>query len=207
MPKSLLRKWQMTGKDDLSGRTRVFIVGQFATGKSVCGAIVASELSLPFVDTDQLVSNIVGESVYDIFAKYGACYFRRISDTVIENVCIDKRFNNSIVAVGATSNLSSLSRGFLKKYGKITIKLNASPRTIWQRIKKSAKYGNAHAAHPLLLLPDPLKYIALLHEFREPYYDAVADVTVSTDAKSIDDVVSEIVRIVARTSTRGDSIS
>lgn len=178
-------------------QTRIFIIGPSATGKSVSGQLAANQLHLPFVDTDQLVSDLVGQDTLNIFAKYGAAYFREVNEIIIERVCIEEQFKTAIIAVGATSNLSASNRDKLKKHAGLIIQLDAIPNTIFQRIQASTVSNKEqHAAHPLLMLPNPLQYITWLYEFRKPYYDSIADVMIRTDGKPLTSVATEIARTI-----------
>lgn len=54
----------------------IFLVGMAGAGKTSLGRRLASNLNLPFVDTDQRVSEIMGMSVIDIFQTLGEAFFR-----------------------------------------------------------------------------------------------------------------------------------
>jgi shikimate kinase/3-dehydroquinate synthase len=54
----------------------VVLSGFMATGKTTVGKLVAAELGLPFVDTDDLISAAAGKPVGDVFASEGEARFR-----------------------------------------------------------------------------------------------------------------------------------
>ncbi len=58
------------------GRGVVVLIGPPASGKSSVGALLAAELSLPLVDTDDLVARAAGKPVGDIFVEDGESVFR-----------------------------------------------------------------------------------------------------------------------------------
>ena len=54
----------------------IFLVGMAGAGKTSLGRRLATNLNLPFIDTDQRVSEIMGMSVIEIFQTLGEAFFR-----------------------------------------------------------------------------------------------------------------------------------
>jgi len=54
----------------------IFLVGMAGAGKTSLGRRLAANMNLPFVDTDQRVSEMMGMSVIDIFQTLGEPIFR-----------------------------------------------------------------------------------------------------------------------------------
>jgi shikimate kinase len=54
----------------------VYLVGMAGAGKTSLGRRLASNLNVRFVDTDQRVSEMLGMTVNEIFAKFGEEFFR-----------------------------------------------------------------------------------------------------------------------------------
>lgn len=61
----------------------VYIIGMPGSGKSSLGRRVASNLGLPFIDTDQRIEQSVGCSTSDIFAHYGEQAFRNAETNML----------------------------------------------------------------------------------------------------------------------------
>ena len=60
-------------------RGRNFILTGFSgSGKSTIGKALAKMLNLGFIDTDDLIEQKTGESIENIFTKYGEDYFRQL---------------------------------------------------------------------------------------------------------------------------------
>jgi len=54
----------------------VVLIGFMGTGKSAIGRVVARILNYQFVDTDQMVEEVTGLTINQIFRKYGEIRFR-----------------------------------------------------------------------------------------------------------------------------------
>ena len=61
----------------------IFLVGMAGAGKTSLGRRLASNLDLPFIDTDQRVSEIMGMSVIEIFQTLGEAFFRNAETGVL----------------------------------------------------------------------------------------------------------------------------
>lgn len=61
----------------------VFLVGMAGAGKTSLGRRLAANLNLPFVDTDQRVSELMGMPVVEIFQTLGASFFRNAEAGVL----------------------------------------------------------------------------------------------------------------------------
>jgi shikimate kinase len=69
--------------------------------------------------------------------------------------------------------------------------LEVGPETSFARISSDE---TTRARRPALTEKDPFTEVKEQIEFRRPYYLKGADVTVETDGRSVDDVVTEILR-------------
>lgn len=61
----------------------IFLVGMAGAGKTSLGRRLATNLNLPFIDTDQRVSEIMGMSVIEIFHSLGEAFFRNAEAGVL----------------------------------------------------------------------------------------------------------------------------
>lgn len=64
-------------------KTHIFLVGMAGAGKTSLGRRLAANMNLPFIDTDQRVSEIMGMSVIEIFQTLGAPFFRNAEAGVL----------------------------------------------------------------------------------------------------------------------------
>ena len=61
----------------------IFLVGMAGAGKTSLGRRLVANLNLPFIDTDQRVSEIMGMSVIEIFQTLGEPFFRNAEAGVL----------------------------------------------------------------------------------------------------------------------------
>ena len=61
----------------------IFLVGMAGAGKTSLGRRLATNLNLPFIDTDQRVSEIMGMSVIEIFQSFGEAFLRNAESGVL----------------------------------------------------------------------------------------------------------------------------
>jgi len=64
-------------------RPRAVLVGLPGAGKSSVGARLAARLTVPFADSDRLISERAGRSIAEIFATDGEPEFRRLEAAVV----------------------------------------------------------------------------------------------------------------------------
>lgn len=159
----------------------VFLVGFMGTGKSTNGRRLAERLGLQFIDTDQIVSDLAGKAIPDIFQEDGEEAFRALETRALHEVLGGPR---AVVATGGGIMGRDENVSLMRSGGPI-ICLEASPETILRRT-------SGRDDRPLLRGPDPMDTIRrLLHE-RRPRY-ALADFCVGTDRGDREQVLDEII--------------
>lgn len=176
-------------------KSRIFVIGPSATGKSSCGRIVANNLGIGYVDVDDVVAQRLNMPVDLIFAERGAEFYREANSEVLKEICTDPTYKRSLIVAGANTPLSSTSREALVGSSRLIICFDASPESISERIFKSISTSAEHAAHPLLRVKNPSQMISLLKAFRQPFF-AIADVVIATDGKSLVDVCAEATAVI-----------
>lgn len=162
--------------------TWVALAGFMGTGKSRIGWELSRRLSLTFIDTDRVIERVSCMRITDIFEVYGEQVFRDYETEVVRR-CL--RLDHVVVSTGGGTVVRRVNRDLLKSRGPVVV-LEAGPDTIFRRTRRTRR--------PLLEIGDPVERIRLLMEERQPYYDDVATLHVSTDGRDSSDVVEEIVQ-------------
>ncbi|MCX5692939.1 MAG: shikimate kinase [Candidatus Omnitrophica bacterium] len=163
----------------------IILVGFMGTGKSAAGRLLAEKLNMDFVELDEIIETREKMSIKDIFEKKGEPYFRLVEKEVAKKASSRK---NIIISAGGGAIVDEENFKNLKQSGTI-ICLKASPATILKRTKGLEN-------RPLLNIPDPKKQIEELLRKREAYYNK-ADFSIETDNLSVDEVVIEIIALIA----------
>jgi len=162
----------------------IVLIGMMGVGKTSVSKALASKLSdFSFIDIDDEIVKNTGISINEIFAKYGEKYFRELEKKEVERL---SNLENLVISTGGgiVNSVENISK--LAKNG-VIIFLQATPEILFNRIKKEN-------TRPLLNVENPQKKISDLLSEREEKYK-MADFTVDTENKTIDEVVEEIEKI------------
>lgn len=156
------------------------LVGFMGAGKTTVGRLVARNLHLTYLDTDEAVEARAGRSISAIFAAEGEAAFRQRERELLGELAGAR---DLVIATGGGLVCQPGNMARLKESA-LVICLWASPETIWERVR--------HQAHrPLLQVADPRGEIARLLALREPFYRE-ADVLVNSGLRSLREVAAQV---------------
>lgn len=151
------------------------------SGKTAVGQLLAEELKMNFLDTDELIEQTEGKKVPEIFSAEGEDYFRQLETEVLKTL---HEYDNFVLSTGGGMVLKAENVSLLKEMGPVIL-LWAEPDAIFERIKNESH-------RPLLKVSDPKAEIDKILDYRRPYYERAADVTIDTSKLGPDQVVKEI---------------
>lgn len=163
--------------------TRIFLVGPMGTGKTTIGRQLAQAMGLEFEDSDQEIQQRTGVDIPTIFEYEGEDGFRGRERKVIADLV---EVDNLVLATGGGAVTDANNRRLLPARG-FVIYLECSPE---QQFNRTYKDKN----RPLLQSGSPLDNLKELMKERDPLYREVADLVVSTEARSASAVVKDIIR-------------
>ena len=96
----------------------IFLIGMPGSGKSSLGRKVAANLRVPYVDMDRKISELLGGTPNEIFAKYGEQAFRNAET----NLLIDlTRHTPMLVSTGGGTVLREENRAIMRAHGQILL--------------------------------------------------------------------------------------
>ncbi len=110
---------------------QIVLIGLSGVGKSSVGAIVAERLGWPLIDTDDLVTELEGETPAQLITSRGEPAFRRIEERVVGEAA---RRTPAVISLGGGAFLSPRSRRALGERGLICW-LDAAPAEIARRLR------------------------------------------------------------------------
>ncbi|MBN9029318.1 MAG: shikimate kinase [Rhizobiales bacterium 63-7] len=151
----------------LDGRNLI-LVGLMGAGKSSVGKIVASQLGIPFIDTDHEIERVSRMTIPELFARYGEREFRDLETRVIRRLL---RQGPRVVSTGGGAFINERTRQHLKSGG-LSIWLKADLDVLWDRVSRRDN-------RPLLKTENPKQTLENLMTARYPIY-AEADLTVQS---------------------------
>jgi len=167
----------------------IFLIGYMGSGKSIIGKKLSNTLNYSFLDLDDYIQLKEGKSITDIFKNRGEIYFRKIESKYLEEVIKDKF--NTVVSLGGGTPCYGQNMSIIKNANNTSsIYLKASISVLAERLFKE-KNNRPLISH----IQDKKELIEFIgkHMFeRNPYYTQ-SDITVTTDQKSINEVVESII--------------
>ncbi len=157
----------------------LILFGYKSSGKTFFGSLLAQELEMLFIDTDQLVEKLYKNEFQEecncrqISIKMGEIGFRILENRVIDGL---KEVTNAIIALGGGAVLNSENCLKLEKLGRL-VYLEADKETIKQRIFSDGI--------PTFLDPiDPEKSFEKMYEERKPVYEKVSAFKIKIHGKT-----------------------
>jgi len=167
----------------LLGKRNIFLIGPMGSGKSAVGKLLARHVRAPFYDSDAEIEIRTGVDIPYIFEKEGEAGFREREREVIDLLTA---MEPVVVSTGGGAILLPENRACLAGRG-VVVYLETSVDQQAGRVQ--------HGRHrPLLRDVDPAQKLAELMAIREPLYRGIADVTVATDGRKVQQVVDRILR-------------
>ena len=161
----------------------IFLIGFMGAGKSTIARSLVQKRNFPLIEMDERIVKEQGMPISEIFDRYGEEHFRDIESELVKTI---GTLEPSVVSCGGGTVLRPENVENMKKSGKIVF-LTATPQTIYERVKNSSD-------RPILNGHMNVPYIAELMEKRRPVYEGAAELTISTDGKSREEIADEIIR-------------
>ena len=166
--------------------THLVLVGLMGSGKSTVGRLCATQLGRPFVDTDELVERMSGQTIASLFSagepEFRAWEARAVGAAVSEP-------EPHVIACGGGAVLDPANRARLREHG-VVVWLQATPESLAERV-------GSGSGRPLLAADggtDPVVRLRELSESRRNSYDAAATIVIETDGLTPEDVATAVLR-------------
>jgi shikimate kinase len=156
------------------------------SGKTTIGKLIATRLNLAFRDTDQIIEGVSGKSVSEIFLEDGEDSFRAIEKSVLRKELLS---DDTILALGGGAPMSIDAQSALRAIASPVVYFDISLSSVAPRI-------GFNRDRPLLL-NNPRGQWELLMQERRPIYESIADTVIDVNAKSEQDIVDEILVVIA----------
>ena len=164
----------------------VVLIGFRGAGKTTIGKAIAERLKREFLDCDEWIEKQTHLSIREIFAQHGESHFRTLESQAIGEL---SALDGKVIATGGGAALKYQNMQVFKRNGGRIFFLEVGPETSFARISSDE---TTRARRPALTEKDPFTEVKEQIELRRPYYLKGADVTVTTDGRTIDEVVGEI---------------
>jgi shikimate kinase len=168
---------------------KIILVGYMGSGKSTIGKKLAENLNLPFIDLDAHIENGEQKTISELFATEGQISFRKK-----EHEHLNFLLKDSEAMVLATGGGAPCYSGNMK------IILEATPNVFYLRVtipQLISRLAPEKTSRPLIahLDEDEMGEFFGKHLFERNTYYSMAHHTIACDGKSIEEISSEIERL------------
>ncbi|CAB4581999.1 unannotated protein [freshwater metagenome] len=160
------------------------LVGLMGAGKSTVARVLGERLGRRVVDSDAVIEARTGRTVREIFETDGEPAFRTMETAALLDALDDPE--PLVIAAAGGVVLREENRRALARPGVRVVWLAADPSVLVERVRSGG--------HRPALDQDPAGTLRRMHETREPLYREVADLIVSVDGRTVNDVVEAILR-------------
>jgi shikimate kinase len=168
---------------------KVVLVGYMGSGKSVLAKKLAEKLNISFIELDDLIEKKSEMSIKNIFSEKGELFFRKIEHQLFEErMKSDEAF---VLSTGGGTPCYFNNHELLNQADSVSFYLKASIDTLYHRLNTQRE------KRPLLaqLENNELREFIAKHLFERSYFYNQANYKIVVDNKSIDEIVSEIEKL------------
>jgi len=109
----------------------IFLYGPSGAGKSTIGKVLARNLNLPFVDSDQMLEQNAGISIPQIVTEQGMPTVRDLETTTLKQII---NSSECVVALGGGALLRDENRALVEQGGRVIL-LSAELSTLIERLQ------------------------------------------------------------------------
>jgi shikimate kinase len=162
----------------------IVLIGMPGVGKSTVGVLLAKALGRYFLDTDVFLQASQGRSLQEIIDSDGLEAFCKTEEEYAR--CID--LTNAVIATGGSVVYSEKAMRHLATQG-VIVHLDLPVAQIEHRLANLKTRG---------VVIEPGQTIRSLYDQRQPLYRRYAQLTFDCTAKNHDQIVTELVQMLAR---------
>ena len=145
----------------------LWLVGLMGAGKTTVGRILASSLEREFIDTDDIVEQLAGITIPQLWLLEGESHFRDWEVKAVREAST----REAVVSTGGGAPMVEANR----------MRMAESGRVVWLRAQVSTLEARVSVSEHRPLLAEDVGILAELALDREATYRGIADLVVDTD--------------------------
>lgn len=173
------------------------LMGLRGSGKSTLGRLVAQRTGLAFVDLDLVTTALLGEgTLAELWAQHGEAAFREAEVRALRERVLAAGLPGQVVALGGGTptapGAAELLRDAVSRGGIELVYLRGSPEELRSRLARTDT-----ASRPTLTGDGTLDEIGRVFAARDGGYRALASRVIEIDARSVDELVSQLAGFIA----------
>ena len=165
---------------------KIVLLGYMASGKSTIGREISKKLDMKFIDLDDYISKREKRSISEIFKVEGEIYFRKIESSYLGEILNSK--DSFILSLGGGTPCYSNNMELILNSEASSTYIKADIKTLASRLTAEKN------KRPLVadLEDDKLLEFVAKHLFERRFFYEQASITVHTEDKSIEEIITEI---------------
>ena len=165
---------------------KIVLLGYMASGKSTIGREISKKLDMKFIDLDDYISKREKRSISEIFKVEGEIYFRKIESSYLGEILNSK--DSFILSLGGGTPCYSNNMELILNSEASSIYIKADIKTLASRLTAEKN------KRPLVADLEDNKLIEFVakHLFERRFFYEQASITVHTEDKSIEEIITEI---------------
>ncbi|MFD6280325.1 3-dehydroquinate synthase [Streptomyces sp. NPDC060209] len=171
----------------------IVLVGPMGVGKSTVGELLADRLGSAYRDTDADVVATAGKAIPEIFFDDGEERFRALERQAVRDAIAQ---HTGVLALGGGAVLDGETRALLA--GRPVVYLSMD-------VDEAVRRVGLNTARPLLAV-NPRRQWRELMDARRPLYEEVATATVTTDARTPEEVAQAILEALELPERTGEPV-
>jgi shikimate kinase len=166
----------------------IALIGFMGAGKTSVARVLARRSESEFVDLDSAIETLAGESVARIFQQAGESYFRELELKTLREAL--SREDACVIACGGGIITNPEVVPLLRERAMV-VYLKVDPEVSLARIDNLQ-------SRPLLSKAGSTDAFYSLAQSREGLYEAVADISIDTNKRNIDEVAEAVIEHMGR---------
>lgn len=171
--------------------TKIILLGYMGSGKSTIAKSLSEKTQIQLFDLDKIIENRTNLSIKTIFETKGEVYFRKLEHEIFkELMASDEKL---IISLGGGTPCYANNHEMLNGDGIASFYLKGSIDTLYERLL-SIKENRPLIANQS---EDDMKEYIAKHLFDRSFYYNQATHKISIDAKSVEDVVNDVLEKLA----------
>lgn len=170
---------------------KIILLGYMGCGKSTIAQNLSKAINIPYLDLDTCIEKKANLTINEIFELHGEVYFRKLEHEIF--VQLLQSPENSIIGLGGGTPCYANNHELLKADGVFSVYLKASIDTLYNRLIHNK------SKRPIIanMEEEEMKEFIAKHLFDRSFYYNHAMHKVQVDNKTVEDTVSDIVKLLA----------
>ena len=170
---------------------KIVLIGYMGSGKSVVSKKLSKLIGIPDIELDELIEEVSKMSIEQLFKVKGELFFRKQEHKLFLDVLNANQ--DAIISTGGGTPCYFNNHELLNGKNVVSIYLKASIETLYDRLTR------AKQKRPLIASLDDneIKEFIAKHLFDRSFYYNQATYKVDVNNKSIDEITTEIAKLLA----------